>query len=469
MGLFWSLRPALGEWVHDLRDPKLRHADQATDTFGLPFGEITLVGDFDGDGFGEIALQLDGSEFWPQFSENSDHSLLVYKYDPVEARWKSLGVRSPNANGIASPQAVFPVTYPIKSIFAANLEEGRKQCLVSWGDSVINALQYDEVSNTFLQLSPIDFSPPTLSTSINQATGSGELVEQKILSASPLRTYGRYEEVGSHGKDAILIVSSIKKKGRLRYLIPGPELRNQPFAFPDQGAQSSGSHQFNFDSFPGLFEEFYYTTVSLIEYDAAASEWNNIPLTSDPNETHIILSQELNPEIKGVFTGDFLGTDIDDESRIQFVIQIQEDPCWSNRLYYITLHRNPDGSFHNLELYNNEVFFPGMVSSIRSGSFGIESGKTQLAWLSDAQHGNCVRFLKWNHTLRTWEDPGVFITHNRHDNLAIDLAVVEGFVYDPEQTNWTDVIALLMAKPDANIFLTYRYDGQGNFSSMGIL
>lgn len=81
--------------------------------------------------------------------------------------------------------------------------------------------------------------------------------------------------------------------------------------------------------------------------------------------------------------------------------------------------------FSGYAVYKNDLTLEGRVSGIRAGSFGIEGPFT---WLSDMDHGNQIRFLKWNDALRAWEeDMGIVMTHERKDNEAIDLAVAEGF------------------------------------------
>lgn len=451
-GMFWALTSQGSHpeqrWVHD-RNPDLRHIDQAYDVWGMPFGEFTLVGDFDGDGLDEIALQHDANEFWPSFENDPAHTFSVAKYDATGHYWQELGGRSPYTSGIASSPVVFPTGHPIRGLLAAELKGDGKQCIVAWQDNVINALYYDNTADKFFRLNPIDFAPEPLTAAIDLATGGGDVVHRRIVKAVRIGPVA--------GKDAVLCIGMFTKQ----------RIFKVPFG--------------NEIEFPVGFR--HYLTTFVLSYDINASQWSTVPLSLDPNDTHLLLGETALPVIEEVLTGDFSSTS--NPAQVQAVIHAAND-----RLYYLSLHRNNVGDgFSGYAIYPRNMTLAGRASRLRAGAFGISGPPTQLAWLSDTAHGNEVRFLLWNDVLREWRDSGIALSHGRKDNEAVDLAVAEGFSFlhrkkdfeavdlripegigIPKLPRPLDVVALKMKEPDANTYKTYRWNSATHrFEPIGVL
>jgi hypothetical protein len=426
MGAFWALfsdGAANSElyWNHD-RDRQLRHFDQAIDATGAPFGELTAPGDFDGDGMDEIALQLDGDAYWPEFTAAPAHSFLVYKHEVMSGKWNPLGGRSPYASGLASPQIVFPGDHDMDGVVTADLMGDGSQCLVAWQEDVINALRYDVASDTFVRLTPVNFSPPVYSEAIDNATGTGSIHHPHIHQMVNIGRVGRC--------DALLCLATFRKS-----LLPSVV--------------------------PSVSRTFL--TAFVVAYDTLVSEWHIWPLSGDPSDTHILLDRIKTSDIEGLLTGDFSSTD--NPAHVQAVVH-----AYQNHLYYMTLHRRDViSAFSGYAVYKQKLVFEGKLSPLRVGNFGFGGAAANLAWLSDSEHGNQVRFLKWNDPLREWQELDVVLSHDRKDNRAIDLAVLKGFSFENLNGNH-DTIALLMELPDANIHKSYRWNlEEGAFQDMGVL
>ena len=430
-GMFWALASSGDDpeqrWVHD-RDVDLRGVDQAIDVWGLPFGEQTVVGDFDGDGLDELALQLDAEEFWPAFSADPEQSFLVQKYDAGQDRWRSLGGRSPYASGLASPQVVFPADTPIDGVVSADVTGEGRESLVAWQGPVINVLRYDEASDRFLRLDPVSFAPPLASPAVDAAIGAGPVLEARVLGVAPVGLPA--------GRDGLLCVGRFARSHTITVHTPYGdfEVPMGPLA--------------------------YHMTAFLLLYEASTSEWNAVPLSPDPDDTHLVLDGV--PLISGIVTGHFSSLS---PGSVGAVVLGAE-----SRLHHVSLiHSGTPAGFAGHAVSSQLVSLPGRASRLRAGTFGAAGGFTELAWLSDAGHGNEVRFLRWNDVLREWVDPGLVITHGRKDNEAIDLAVCESFEFTG-LAGTHDTIALLMKEPHANVHRSYRWEAAANaFVDMGVL
>jgi len=464
MGQFWALNSSSNissqRWQHE-RAPGLEGIDQVIDPADLPFGEHTIVGDFDGDYIDEIALQLDPEEFWPQFTDHPEHSMLVHKYSEPDGRWNSMGKRSPYASGLASPQVVFPAEQPIQGAFTAKLLNDNRDCIIAYGDSVLNALVYNETSDTFQRLGPENYTPPLYSDAIENAVGGGRIVNERILKAAPLKL-GTYNH-------AVLIVSAITRWGRGGFLNLHseaivqqrlPEYPDPPHlpSLPDLSDWIPASGGGGSTARIGFT---YRLVVSVVGYDETSGEWVNYTFSSNPGDTHILLDETTIPYVESIHQGEFAITN--NAAYHEIAIHLAND-----HLYYLLLSNGPGRSFGQTSIYLNELSLPGRISRTKAGVFGLDGEKTQLAWLSDVDHNNRVRFLSWDHVQRLWVDPGINIAHGRPDNRAVDLAVAKGFSF-PDLIDDRDIVAILMEKPVANTYFTYRYSDTGEFTYMGLL
>lgn len=451
---------ATQRWLHD-SSIEIEGADQTVDLWGLPFGEKILVGDFDGDYVDELALQLHNSEFWPDYCDHPPQSFVTFKFDEADERWKSMGKRSPYASGAASPEVVFPPEQPPRDMLVADLKGDRKDCLIAWGGEIINALQYDEASDTFRRLDPVNFNPPLYSSAIDQATGQGMIVSQEILKVTPIKR-------GSL-RERLMIVGTFSKFGTGAIL--GTELgQSLPASFDPYENLPHLPGTYDFSDFEpsgssglarGQMALRHYMTFSILGYDENTSQWVNYAFSSSPNDTHILLDESSVSYVESVFSGEFAYPG--NASLNEVVIHLANDHL------HTLLFANAQGGNYNLNyIYKNELNLEGRVSRLRAGRFGFDGDRTQLAWLDDEDHGNRVRFLVWNEVMREWQPDSRTINHGRPDNHAIDLAVLEGFTFaglDGDQA----VIALLMAEPDANVYHTYRYQDPGAFYFMGLV
>jgi hypothetical protein len=464
VGMFWSSfsdgSTAAQRWLHD-RDDRLQSVDQAVDAYELPFGEQIVVGDFDGDALDEMALQLHPSEFWPDFCAHPPQSLLAFKFDEAEERWKAIGARSPYAEGAAAPQIVFPAEQTPVGMFAADLKGDGKQCPVAWGGELINALQYDESSNTFRRLDPGNYRPPLYSPAVEEATGRGRIVAQAILKVAPLWRSG--------SRQLLMIVGSITKLGigavlgtRYEQMEPGPipehpDRPHLPGGHDFADYPSSGSSDFKTSRFGSRS----YMTVSVVGYDEATSQWVNYSFSPDPEETHLLLDEDSVSDVEAVIQGEF---GYPGKAALnEVVIHLAND-------HFYTLHMSdgPGYTFTQTAVYRNELQLFGRISRLRAGRFGFDGDKMHLAWLTDSDHDNRVYFLKWNQVMHGWQVDSQYLTRPKPDNQAINLAVLKGFPF-ASLAGDQDVIALLMGEPDANVYLTYRYQDPGGFQYMGLI
>jgi hypothetical protein len=425
-GTFWSLHQpsgALGEqrYIHD-RDQSLRHVDQAIDTWGLPFGEITVFGQFGKDAYEEVALQLDAETFWPTFAPEAAHSFLVYRYDRDQRSWVPFGGRSPYATGLASPQIVFPTTRPINGVATLGSGGGMPfgDRLVAWQRELINIVEYDAASGVFVRLNPVDFAPPILSSAIDSAI-SGRITDKRIL------------------KLVRLSQAKLLALGEFTVLLPGVYDPPSPPRPPVLRT---------------------YVTAFILSYDRSSSKWSLVPLSSNPNDTHVLVGERGSfaalSDTPEVFAQDFGGTV--NPAHVKVVVHMGK-----GRLVYITFCREAaDQPFSGYTKYDQELKMPGRISRLQAGRFGVGSSPRQIAWLTDLANGNCVHFAEWAEQFQEWRILGVQLYHGRKDNEATDLAIVRAGTAEVE------VPALLMKKPMGNVYLTFQwYSGMNRFLSTG--
>lgn len=413
---FWAARGILdnGEvrWERD-HDTDLRHIDQSIDSWGLPYGDITVAGDFDGDGLDEVAVQLDDDYFWPSFSDHPAHTFLVQKYDPTADDWRSFGQTSPNDTGdLVKPQIVWPTTYPITSVFAADLAGNGRDYLIALEGEVINVVAYNPATDVFEPISQIDFQPAVLSSTLEQETGIGLIISRRVLGASPFTTI--------NGKEAVLVIG----------------------AFMSQKWWSVR----------------WYVTASVLVYDTAGDVWTNVPLSNANNETHIILG-ETNAfgQVEGIFVDDFT----QQPEHSQAVIHMA-----GGQLYLLGLHRvAANQPFSGYAVYSQTVDFGSRISPLKASVIGVSGKAVNLAWLTDDNAGNRVKFLRWNTGIRQWELVLNTLYHGRRENRAVDLYLTD--IYDVAgNVTGTKAICLLMEHPHRNMYRAYWYMN-GKWESIG--
>ncbi|MFL5483819.1 MAG: S8/S53 family peptidase [Gemmatimonadaceae bacterium] len=422
-GMFWAMTPTGAAdhfWVH-VRDPNLSTADQAIDTWGLPFGELTGVADFDGDGTQDVVLQLHPTNFWPAFSPEPGFSFLAYHYDATQAKWVPLGGRSPNATGTASPQIVFPNNQPVDGVTVADVDGTSRRLLVSWQNNLINAVRFDLPTTMFVRANPLNYSPPLSGTRINSAM-LGTTSSQRIRLVSPVGVI--------NGRQALGCIGEVTK-------------------------------QIPLGTGPNIVLTRKYLTFFVLSYDPTSPAWTVVPLSGDPADTHILIESVGQNVVTDprLLSGNF-ETSIN-PAHLSFVIDDGR-----GQLHYVSLHRpTPTQGFDGYSVYSRTPSTPGIVSRMVSGTFGVGVTGRQLAWLSDAAHGNVVRFLEWNEALRDWSSLLPTISHGRKDNEAIGLRVIEGVSVNGSNLS---VPTLLMKRPAGNVSLTYVWDGAtAKFKSLG--
>ncbi|KKN26751.1 hypothetical protein LCGC14_0871590 [marine sediment metagenome] len=116
-----------------------------------------------------------------------------------------MGQRSPYADGLASPQAVFETNYTINEVLPADLTGTNKVCLIAYNNNVINSLQYDQNLDQFTRLTPLDFAPDPVPRSFRYV-----ILERKILKATKLCQV--------NGQDVILVVGYFRILGLFGHL-----------------------------------------------------------------------------------------------------------------------------------------------------------------------------------------------------------------------------------------------------------
>ena len=425
-GLFWMLHNHndYRGWKHVHHNPDrwttgIGHADQVLDTLGTPWGEFTVQGRFNGGFYHSLALQLHPEEFWPQLTDHAGHCFYTTRYDRVEEKWKSLGGRSPYASGIASPQIVFPHEYPISDVVAADLNGSRRSCLVALqSDRYLNTLRYDDGSDVFLRLDPENFAPETTTSRILDAAGRGSLRSQRILKVLPV---GPFRPPGSqYAQDALLCVGMFGLGKRIMF---------QPLK--------------------------HYLTCWILYYDDTTGSWGYHPLSDDSNETHILLGRV--PYITDVEV-EQLHLPLDrTENSIHITINTP-----ANQLYTVSLFRQTvDGPFTGYAVYSQELALPGRISPLQAFHRQDRQDDTRevyasLAWLTDQDHGNEIRFLDWDPVWREWLPSNRSIFHGRYGNTAVDLTAL----HRADHPRISDErLALLMEKPDRNAYELITWDG----------
>jgi hypothetical protein len=433
-GMFWALanQVASGEqiWSHD-RDPGLRHVDQAIDSWGMPFGELTLIGDFDGDGADELAIQLDAENFWPGVCDNPAQAFLGGKWDPAAGEVDGFGTRSPYASGLASPSIVFPGANAVRDIVCADLGGDGIQCPVAvQGNRVLNSLKYDAATGKFPAFTPVDFAVDPNSAQVHAATGSGKPRDRRLLKVARL---GRI-----HGRDALLCVGEFGKRRFDRL-----DSVSARWGFADYLTRR-------------------YMTAFVLTYDSAAGAWVYEAFTADPQETHAVLesSYAASAEVESVEVGDFSAQ----PGTLQAVVHTS-----SGKTHFLTFFGGGAGALGGYAIYSQTLAMPGKAARLRSAIAGPDGARRQLMWLEDEARGNRVRFFRWNTPLRTWEDAGYSIWHARRENAAVDVAALDVFAAGGVATP-PEVIAVLMEKPHRNAYHTFRWNAAlGSFEQLGVM
>jgi hypothetical protein len=360
-GIFWSLQqredPLGSYWAH-LRVDHYDHCEIRFEDL-LQAGPHLIVGDFDGDGKDEIALQIIWQGFPSRFFNVKKHQ--------QDGRWTTLG-QSPNIPGAALG---WPKDIPVSQAFAAIVDDSGREAVIVRQEGAINVACYDSRSDRWTFPLPRNYTP-----AISSARMTAALLP--VMYTGELLHVAKFLSFQNPRRDALLVIGGLS---RSLWLSSG-----QGFAH-------------------GL-------TASILEYDRGNQTYTNIPLDNLGN-THVILTEYVPGNLR-----DIVIADVDGDGDPEVIIQIDV-----NTLCLFDIHRPAgERTSYGYQIEISQVNLEGKISPLRHGDVD-GNGREELAYLSESADGNLVRFLSWNSTLRSWQNIPGPLWHGRMDNRGIDVAV----------------------------------------------
>ena len=411
-GLAWSLQERVDSegayWMHQRTQPSY-HSDVVIEPIS-PMGKLLVAGDFDGDGLDEIAAQLG---YWVA---SPQHHFLIEKFSSTDGYWHALGPRY-EATEWASGQFVFPQNRPVSQAFAANLEGGASQVLVARQGDVINCGKYDPVADQWTPFGPADYAPPlssaTVRAAFGQVTGARLLHVEKFLQSARA--------------DWLLVVGRLRDESWL-----------------------PGRHHHE------------CLTASVIRYDTATGRYVNVPLDGLGN-THIILARQEHAWFEAVPL-DVIVADVDGDQDAEVVVRW--GPLSSELILFDCQRMAGNPAIAGHAVYSRSGVLESPLTGFQHGVVDpARPGQEHLAYLSQHDGGNLVRFLRWNSVIREWEKPLPPLAHGRVANEAVDL-----LVGDFNEDSIAE-IGVLMERPHRNtyhVFQAQRNGGALTYEPRGI-
>lgn len=394
-GVFWCLNHQTDSqgwfWKHVRTDENTRHCEIIIDPIS-PMGNLLAVGDFDGDGRDELALQLG---YWV---DSPEHYFLIEKYDQADGRWHDLGQNYDNVPGI---KLIWPRDRSVSQVFPAQLDGSGQDLLVARQEGVINAACYDSVNDRWNLIDPQNFTPNLFSPEVRAAL-PGRIIRSKLL------YIGRFQRIGN--RDSLIVIGDVAMRPVSNHF---PITR---FHFPD-----------------------HYLTVSILIYDPATHTYMNLPIDNLGN-THTILKKYIPRNLREVKIADF-----DGDGEPEAVVYIGDDT-----FCFLDFHRTVNQlSFDGHAIYISNVNLESPISALHHGDIN-GNGREEIAYLSQSSQGNIVQFLSWNPLFREWFNGSPLLNHLRKENTALDI-VVGDFSDDGVAE-----IGILMEKPHGNTYKVYH-------------
>ncbi len=422
-GMFWSLQetwdmngPYDGVyWQHQrLNSEYVRHEIVLNSV--TPMGKHLAIGDFNGDGKDELALQ------WVSpFNSEALNSFKIEKY-LENGEWTSLGAVFDSGDYPLS-QYKTPLDDEIVQVLSARINDSNDCIVIHQGNHIVVA-KYDSATDRWSTNSTT--TPSVSSPEIRQSI-SGSIIQERLLHVAKLKHNGQ-------DFDWLVIIGEIDATGRINERLPNLQ--------PNPGFQPGPLQP---DTPTVYLAPGRYLTASILQWDGPTGDFRNLELDNLSN-THIILCKS-SPFLAPV--NDMLVGDFDGDRQDEIVVHIGEDD-----LVLIDLHFDSGMNIISHSIHSNKVDLQSRISKLHHGHV-YDSVQCNIAYLAEGPYCNVVRFITWFPRYRVWYHPTELFPF-RMGNSALDL-VVDDFNDDGQAE-----IGVLMEKPHRNTFYVYKWDNELN-------
>lgn len=365
-GMFWCLKQVMDDqgvyWKHLRLNENTRHSEIVIDPLS-PMG-TSVVGDYDGDGFDEIALQMG---YW---TEHPEYYFLVRKFNQGASDWERLGQ---DMNTFPYAQFMLPNQNTVSQVVSALLEGGAQAEIAAIQGKYINAVKYDKSSNLWKSFGQQNQDISGLPAYIKQTIGDYfyTSIKTKQIQMFPFLNY--------HERQTLLVISIVERKNLILFWLKPKR----------------------------------YVITSLLSYNPVSSSFENIPFTSS-GATHSIIAEPDDFSVPGVRIDDFDG----DKEPEALVIE----PCRNKNLFLLDFNRTGPVDSETLLLNTFSSLKAGVTFNVESGDVNGD-GHAELAFLSGIGNNNSARFLSWDAGMHTWNENINSLSLNRKNNRATRLLV----------------------------------------------
>lgn len=404
-GLFWCLKQATDEqglyWKHLRLNPNTKHCEIVLDPVS-PMG-TSLVGDFDGDGFDEIALQLG---YW---ADNPEYYFIVRKFNQALSDWVDLGQTT---GTFPEVQFVLPGIRNVSQVVSARLTSKKKTDIVALQGNYLNAMEYDEVNNVWKPLGNQNVNLSLLAESLRNELDATSITGLRVKKSQI------YPFINYRKQQTLLLLTLIEKTG-------GQDV-------------------------PGR-----YIVASILYFNQNTRRFEYIPIR-DSNKTQVIVSKTLNNNFPEVRIDDFDG---DNDAEGVLNIPLVHGLLNFDNLIFLDVQRRMAGISETISLRAYPSHYADVPKIIESGDVNGD-GHAELAFLFGNGNNNVVRFLNWDIATHTWIENLLNLPLNRRNNRATKLLIGDF------NSDGIAEIGMLLEKPYNNIFAVYQMQN-GSFQEFG--